>query len=129
MICQPFDDDFVGTHWDACEQQFRQLKLLLVFNLNIKQWEASSTSFPCLKQLTLRRCKYLEEIPLEIGEIATLELIEIDSINNSVVKSVKRIQQEQHDVGNDELKITVKETDLFLYFSRYGGSKSVWEYR
>ncbi|KAI3736388.1 hypothetical protein L6452_15927 [Arctium lappa] len=110
--------------WDACEQQFRQLKLLTFENLYIKHWEASSTSFPCLKRLALWHCQDLEEIPLEIGEIATLELIEIHNLSNKVVESVKRIQQEQHDVGNDELNITISGMDLSFYLSQYEGSES-----
>ncbi|KAJ9552092.1 LOW QUALITY PROTEIN: hypothetical protein OSB04_016137 [Centaurea solstitialis] len=117
-VLELFHNAFMGAHWDACEQQFRQLKFLLLYHLNLKQWEASSTSFPCLKRLSMRRCEDLEEIPFEIGEIATLELIAIKSSNNSVVESVKRIQQEQQDVGNDELKITINGMDL----SQYEGS-------
>ncbi|KAJ9551662.1 hypothetical protein OSB04_015707 [Centaurea solstitialis] len=101
-----------GGRWDACEQQFRQLKLLKLKQLNIIQWAASSTSFPRLKQLTLHSCTYLEEIPLEIGEIATLELIEIRCCSKSVVESVNRIQEEQHDEGNYELKIIVDRKEL-----------------
>ncbi|KAJ9552090.1 hypothetical protein OSB04_016135 [Centaurea solstitialis] len=115
---------FMGTQWDACEQHFRQLKFLQLFDLNIKQWEASSMSFPCLKRLSLFECFHLEAIPLEIGEIATLELIETDRGNNSVVEAVKRIQQEQHDVGNDQLKITVNGMELSLHLSRYEGLES-----
>ncbi|KAI3736387.1 hypothetical protein L6452_15926 [Arctium lappa] len=117
-------DAFTGRQWDACEQQFRQLKLLTLWDLDIKHWEASSTSFPCLKQLSLFYCYNLEEIPLEIGEIATLELIEIDSSSKSVVESVKRIKQEQHDVGNYELKITVDKMELSFYLSQHEGSES-----
>ncbi|KAI3736392.1 hypothetical protein L6452_15931 [Arctium lappa] len=115
---------FMGRQWDACEQQFRQLKLLTLDNLDIKQWEASSTSFPCLKQLSLSKCNDLEEIPLEIGEIATLELIETDSWSRSVVESVKRIQQEQHEVGNYELKITVDRMELSFYLERMNSTKA-----
>ncbi|KAJ9551661.1 hypothetical protein OSB04_015706 [Centaurea solstitialis] len=110
--------------WDACEQQFRQLKLLQLEELDIKQWAASSTSFPCLKQLSVLFCKDLEEIPLEIGEIATLKLIEIYGCSNSVVESAKRIQEEQHDVGNYELKIIVDGEELSLSFSQHGSSES-----
>ncbi|KAJ9552083.1 hypothetical protein OSB04_016128 [Centaurea solstitialis] len=122
-------DDIVsttGTRWDVCEQQFRQLKLLKLVWLDIKQWEASSTSFPCLKQLSVWKCKDLDEIPREIGEIATLELIEIQSCSKSLVESVQRIQQEQHDVGNYELKISVDGMDLSFYMSKQGSSKSDW---
>ncbi|KAI3736390.1 hypothetical protein L6452_15929 [Arctium lappa] len=116
---------FTGRQWDACEQQFRQLKLLTLWDLDIRHWEASSTSFPCLKQLSLFCCYYLEEIPLEIGEIATLELIETDRWSSeSVVESVERIQQEQHDVGNYELKIIVDKMELSFYLSQHEGSES-----
>ncbi|KAJ9551563.1 hypothetical protein OSB04_015608 [Centaurea solstitialis] len=108
---------FVGAHWDACEQQFRQLKFLLFYGLNVKQWEASSTSFPCLKRFSLEECEDLEEIPLEIGEIATLELIEINTLcYDSIVESAVRIQQEQQDVGNDELEITINGKPLSHFF-------------
>ncbi|KAI3736399.1 hypothetical protein L6452_15938 [Arctium lappa] len=123
-VLKLYRDAFMGTQWDACEQQFRQLKLLTLESLDIKHWEASTTSFPCLKKLSLWDCGYLEEIPLEIGETATLELIEIDSWSKSVVKSVKRIQQEQHDAGNEELKITIDGMELSLYLSRHEGSES-----
>ncbi|KAJ9550615.1 hypothetical protein OSB04_014660 [Centaurea solstitialis] len=116
---------FTGVRqWDASEQQFRQLKLLKLKHLDIKQWAASSTSFPCLKQLSVSWCKDLEEIPLEIGEIPTLELIKVDGCSKSVVESVKRIQQEQHDVGNYELKITVHGKELSLSLSQHVSSES-----
>ncbi|KAJ9550616.1 LOW QUALITY PROTEIN: hypothetical protein OSB04_014661 [Centaurea solstitialis] len=113
-----------GRKWDACEQQFRQLKLLTLDTLHIKHWKATSTSFPCLKKLTLRRCIYLEEIPLEIGDIATLEHIEINKCNMSLVESVQRIQHEQHDMGNSELKITVDGMELSFYLPQQGSSES-----
>ncbi|KAJ9552084.1 hypothetical protein OSB04_016129 [Centaurea solstitialis] len=118
------DNAFEGTQWNAGEQQFRQLKFLRLEKLNIVQWEAYSTSFPCLKRLAVWFCGDLEEIPLEIGEIATLELIETDSWSDSVVKSVERIQQEQHDEGNDELKITVNGMELSFYISKDESSES-----
>ncbi|KAJ9550367.1 hypothetical protein OSB04_014412, partial [Centaurea solstitialis] len=105
---------FRGGYWDACEQQFRQLKLLKLASSDIKQWEASSTSFPCLKKLLVWKCKDLEEIPHEIGEIATLELIAIYGCRKSLVESIKRIQQEQQDEGNDELKITFSGNENIL---------------
>ncbi|KAI3736405.1 hypothetical protein L6452_15944 [Arctium lappa] len=118
------DNAFEGTQWKVGEQQFRQLKLLRLEKLNIIQWEAYSTSFPCLKILAVWFCRDLEEIPLEIGEIATLELIEIDNWSDSVVESAERIQQEQHDVGNYDLKITVYGLELSFYPSKHESSES-----
>ncbi|XP_024990763.1 putative late blight resistance protein homolog R1B-12 [Cynara cardunculus var. scolymus] len=118
------EDAFEGTQWNTGEKQFPQLKVLRLEELNIKHWVAYSTSFPCLKRLSVWMCDNLEEIPLEIGEIATLELIETDSWNYSIVESVKRIQEEQHDEGNTELKITVDGMELPTYLSVHEGSES-----
>ncbi|KAJ9551571.1 hypothetical protein OSB04_015616 [Centaurea solstitialis] len=115
--------------WDACEQQFRQLKHLTIKASHITTWKASSNSFPCLKRLTLSSCNYLEEVPLEIGEIDSLELVEIDHCSNkSLVKSLERIQKVGEDVGNDELKITVDGMELSIYLSWIEGSESEREY-
>ncbi|KAL8267890.1 hypothetical protein R6Q59_001688 [Mikania micrantha] len=98
---------FVGSCWKTDEQEFPQLKFLRLKRLNVKLWKADSASFPCLKQLEINSCTGLEEIPFEIGEIPTLELIKIHKCRPSVGESVRIIQQEQHDFGNYDLKIKV----------------------
>ncbi|KAJ9552081.1 hypothetical protein OSB04_016126 [Centaurea solstitialis] len=115
--------------WDACEQQFQQLKHLTIKASHITKWTASSNSFPCLKRLTLSSCNYLEEVPLEIGEIDSLELVEIDHCSNkSLVESLERIQEVGEEEGNDELKITVDGIELSIYLSRIEGLESEREY-
>ncbi|XP_076910267.1 putative late blight resistance protein homolog R1A-3 [Bidens hawaiensis] len=98
---------FEGSCWNTAEQEFPQLRFLRLEGLNIKVWEAYSTSFPCLKQLEIFRCSGLKEIPLEIGDIPTLELIKIKECRHSVDESIRRIQEEQRDIGNYDLKIDV----------------------
>ncbi|KAI3745228.1 hypothetical protein L1987_58336 [Smallanthus sonchifolius] len=98
---------FVGSCWNAYEQEFRQLKFLRLERLNIKQWEAYSTSFPCLRQLEISSCYDLEKIPLEIGDIPMLQNIKIYKCRQSVDESVRIIQEEQNDYGNYDLKIDV----------------------
>ncbi|KAJ9551574.1 hypothetical protein OSB04_015619 [Centaurea solstitialis] len=114
---------FEGRQWNASEQQFQQLKLLRLKELDIVHWKAYNTSFSCLKRLSLWDCIVLEEIPVDIGEIATLELIETNGQKASVVESVKRIQKEQYDEGNTELKITVDEIELSMYLSEHEDSE------
>ncbi|GJX64233.1 disease resistance protein [Tanacetum coccineum] len=110
---------FEGGLWKTDEAQFRQLKFLRLEMLNIKQWEAYSINFPCLKQLEIVECGYLEEIPLEIGDIPTLELIKIVDWGRSVIESMKRIQEEQHDVGNYDLQIKVDGMEFSFLLSQY----------
>ncbi|MFS8023223.1 putative P-loop containing nucleoside triphosphate hydrolase [Helianthus anomalus] len=98
---------FSGTRWNTAEHVFPQLKFLRLEGLDIELWEAYSRSFPCLKHLEVIRCYKLEEIPLEIGDIPTLELIKINECKQCVVESVRRIQEGQRDLGNYDLKINV----------------------
>ncbi|KAJ0447690.1 putative leucine-rich repeat domain superfamily [Helianthus annuus] len=98
-------DAFVGSCWNTDEKEFQQLKFLRLMGLDIKQWEACSISFPCLRQLEIFWCSDLEEIPLEIGDIPTLELIKIEGCRPCVGESVRRIEEEQRDLGNFNLKI------------------------
>ncbi|CAI9299286.1 unnamed protein product [Lactuca saligna] len=98
---------FEGPLWDTGEGQFRQLKFLKLQNLDVHQWDAYSCNFPCLKRLVLLECYYLKGIPENIGDIPTLEMIDIDKQNHTVVKSANRILEKQHEMGNYELKINV----------------------
>ncbi|KAJ0429330.1 putative leucine-rich repeat domain superfamily [Helianthus annuus] len=102
-------DAFVGSRWNTDEQEFPQLKFLSLHWLNIKVWDANNRSFRCLRKLEISSCFYIEEIPLEIGDIPTLKLISIDGCRPSVGESVRRIQEEQHDLGNYDLKIYIQE--------------------
>ncbi|KAM0013546.1 putative P-loop containing nucleoside triphosphate hydrolase, leucine-rich repeat domain superfamily [Helianthus debilis subsp. tardiflorus] len=100
---------FEGNCWNTDELEFPQLKFLSLMQLDIQLWEAYSTSFPCLRQLEITKCSNLEEISLEIGDIPTLELIKIKVCRPSVGESVRRIEQEQHELGNFHLKIHIFE--------------------
>ncbi|KAM0049254.1 putative leucine-rich repeat domain superfamily [Helianthus debilis subsp. tardiflorus] len=105
---------FEGSWWNTDGQKFPQLKFLRLEKLDIKLWETCSTSFLCLRQLEIIECGNLEEIPLEIGDIPTLDLIQIKRCRGSVGDSVRRIEEEQHDLGNYDLKINVSDTS-YLY--------------
>ncbi|KAI3795571.1 hypothetical protein L1987_38226 [Smallanthus sonchifolius] len=100
-------DAFVGPQWDAGEEPFQQLNFLKLRQLDITQWEASNINFPCLKRLQVEGCIGLDEIPLEIGCIPTLEHIIIKNGLDSSDNSGKKIQEEQQSEGNFDLKITV----------------------
>ncbi|KAI3732212.1 hypothetical protein L1987_63411 [Smallanthus sonchifolius] len=109
---------FLGPKWETGEVPFRQLKFLKLQGLYIEQWEASSTCFPCLTHLVLHTCRYLKEIPLEIGCISTLELIDVDDSSSTVVESLQEIQEEQQNFGNYDLKINVRKELHRLAFYR-----------
>ncbi|PWA35308.1 NB-ARC domains-containing protein [Artemisia annua] len=101
-VLKILDIAFVGPLWETGERQFQRLKFLKLQGLDIQHWEASELNFPCLKRLVVDRCEYLEEIPLELGDIPTLELIEVDK------SSVESIIEQQSYFGNFDLKINVR---------------------
>ncbi|KAM0013550.1 putative P-loop containing nucleoside triphosphate hydrolase, leucine-rich repeat domain superfamily [Helianthus debilis subsp. tardiflorus] len=98
---------FEARCWNTDGQVFPQLKFLRLSRLLMTEWEAYSRSFPCLRQLEVIRCEFLEGIPLEMGDIPTLELIKIKFSSNSVIESVRSIEEEQRDLGNFDLKIDI----------------------
>ncbi|XP_049391769.1 putative late blight resistance protein homolog R1A-10 [Solanum stenotomum] len=101
--CRGEDDIWRLTDKDI----FKSLKLLLLSELNLKGWEASSDNFPNLKRLVLKKCKDLQEIPTDFGEICTLESIELHDCTTTAEDSVRNIEQEQEDMGNNILKVYI----------------------
>ncbi|KAL6513686.1 hypothetical protein OROHE_019546 [Orobanche hederae] len=94
------DGAFVGDRWDTKDDEFNKLRFLKLDRLDLKRWNVSSREhFPMLR-LLVHVCKYLDKIPMEIGEIATLQLIEVRDCQVSVEESATEIEQEQHDFGN-----------------------------
>uniref|UniRef100_M1ALF7 Disease resistance protein n=1 Tax=Solanum tuberosum TaxID=4113 RepID=M1ALF7_SOLTU len=102
------DDAFDGLTWilsDEEEDGFLKLKLLLLENMSLMQWEATSYHFPSLEHLVITFCYSLEQIPFDFAEIQTLQLIELQDCLHSVLVSAEQIQAEQQSLGNDDLII------------------------
>ncbi|KAM3357595.1 hypothetical protein P3S68_020526 [Capsicum galapagoense] len=81
---------------------FSNLKYLKIDSFNIRVWNAGEVNFPKLEHLVLKRCYSLESIPHEIGNIYTLQRIEVHSCSVVVEISVRRLQEEQNNMGNDD---------------------------
>lgn len=89
-----------GDTWETNDGQFLQLKFLLIEESNHQHWITEASHFPRLKSLVLHRC------PAAIGEISTLELIEVDDVNKSLVDSAKQIQEDQlENYGNNAFQV------------------------
>ncbi|KAL2515243.1 Disease resistance protein RPP13 [Forsythia ovata] len=97
---------FVGLEWEPKEGEFIQLKYLQLRKIDLENWIANSIHFPSLERLVIEYCKSLE-IPSGIGEIPTLESIEVYGCSDSVVNSAKQIEEEQHSSGNDYLQVRI----------------------
>ena len=98
---------FRGGQWETNDGGFRRLKHLAFKFIKIVQWIAYSDQFPNLEHLKLDECHQLEEIPIGIGDIYTLEMIEIRNCNQAVAQSSHKIKEDQMSKGNDLLKISI----------------------
>nr|GMD61999.1 disease resistance protein RPP13-like isoform X6 [Ipomoea batatas] len=101
----------VGEEWELEDEVFSQLIYLEINSIDLKQWKAGSHNFPELERLLLYRCKKLEEIPPDFGEIPNLKLIELKGCLTSVVDSAKQIETDQRDSGNDDM-IVIEENAI-----------------
>ncbi|XP_047975672.1 putative late blight resistance protein homolog R1B-14 [Salvia hispanica] len=81
--------------WELADGDvFCSLQFLSLQGLNVVHWLADETNFPRLRHLSLYGCDDLEEIPSGIGEIPTLQLIEVEYCSESAVDSAERIKEE-----------------------------------
>ncbi|XP_042021419.1 putative late blight resistance protein homolog R1B-16 isoform X1 [Salvia splendens] len=97
-----------GEHWGTIEGEFGNLIYLLIDESDLQCWRTKWTHFPSLQCLMLHRCLYLDGIPNDVADIQTLKLIEIDDLNQSLLYSAKKIQEERQDWVKEDPKVVVK---------------------
>ncbi|KAF5777538.1 putative P-loop containing nucleoside triphosphate hydrolase [Helianthus annuus] len=99
----------IGERWETGDAEFRQLKVLKLHDLDIKQWTCLRDNFPRLQRLVVHRCVKLKSIPTGLGRIFTLEVIEVNGCSLSAYASAVEIQKEQESEGDSFLKVHGKE--------------------
>ncbi|KAL1562088.1 putative late blight resistance protein R1B-16 isoform X1 [Salvia divinorum] len=105
------EEETCDEEWEVVDGDvFCSLKFLCLEHLSLVRWIADKTNFPRLHHLCVDNCWYLEEIPSEIGEIPTLQLIELEYCRESAVASAKRIEEEQSENGNYDLILRITNT-------------------
>ncbi|XP_073014611.1 putative late blight resistance protein homolog R1A-3 [Primulina eburnea] len=94
-VLQMFDIKvFEFSEWLPVEGQFLQLKYFSSSLDGLVKWEAEKEHFPSLESLSLE-CAWdiIKEIPSGIGEIDSLQFIELKYCKESLVDSARRIQE------------------------------------
>ncbi|XP_022882831.1 putative late blight resistance protein homolog R1B-16 [Olea europaea var. sylvestris] len=111
---------FIGPVWVPIDGEFPKLKFLHIWETDLEHWRADKTHFPSLEHLILWKCSKLVEIPPCIGEIDTLEIIEIDYSSFSVMKSAKDILNDQQNQGNEGLQFIFRPTKARITPLKFG---------
>ncbi|KAI8026675.1 hypothetical protein LOK49_LG02G02913 [Camellia lanceoleosa] len=98
-----------GQQWATTDGGFPRLKFLKLKELFVKRWITCSGHFPSLQLLSLEWCPHLKEIPSSLGDILTLQMIEVNCCQFTVVESVRKIKEEHESNGNNWLKVLIRE--------------------
>ncbi|XP_027063223.2 putative late blight resistance protein homolog R1A-3 [Coffea arabica] len=119
QVLKLLEQTFVGEEWNMKEEEFPKLQFLKLASLDIVKWTAleCENSFPRLQKLVLENCYNLVEIPSSLGNVSTLDIIELSDCP-SCASSVNEIQEEQISMGNTDFKVISSSRDvLSLYIS------------
>lgn len=98
LLCRAFD----GAQWDMRDGEFLKLKFLKLDSLNIEQWNISSDCLPSLEHLVLQSCKKFKEFSSCLGDVSTLQSVELHWCSRSSVNSIISIQEEVLEYTGDE---------------------------
>ncbi|KAI5665189.1 hypothetical protein M9H77_24515 [Catharanthus roseus] len=104
-VLKLLDSAIVGKIWDVEDEVFLKLKYLKLSRLQISEWRASSSSFPCLERLVVRNCYSLVKFPSQFEDILTLKMIEFHGCSRSLLTSAHTICKRQHDMANEDLQV------------------------
>ncbi|KAL0441034.1 UNVERIFIED_CONTAM: Disease resistance protein RPP13 [Sesamum radiatum] len=77
-VLKLYRNAFKGAEWNLVDGQFPRLRVLLIHQSDLVRWNAENNHFPNLERLFLEDMHDLEEIPSDIGDIATLCSIHLD---------------------------------------------------
>ncbi|KAM3359193.1 putative late blight resistance protein R1B-12 [Capsicum galapagoense] len=102
-------DAFKGTQWDVNEEEFKSLKLLTFYSMNIPQWNFSDMSFPNLQHVIFINSQ-LKTIPRSFENLLLLQMIEVSwcKCSRDALNSAEEIKRTHEDMGNHEFKLIIK---------------------
>ncbi|XP_057802139.1 probable disease resistance RPP8-like protein 2 [Salvia miltiorrhiza] len=70
---------FTGDIWKVEDGGFPTLQFLHIEETDLVFWKASSRNFPKLRSLVLKNCDKLREIPIELADIPSLQMLELST--------------------------------------------------
>ncbi|CAI9111807.1 OLC1v1012129C1 [Oldenlandia corymbosa var. corymbosa] len=113
---------FSGRRWEVEDREFKKLKCLEIFKLDIEERAVQEEPFPSLERLRVEDCNELGEIPSGLGYIPTLKKIEMHWSSSKAATSANKILQEQQEMGNEVLEVVFRNSldKMILWLILFG---------
>lgn len=110
------EDACIGETWVTSDGGFCKLEFLLIDQSQFENWITESGHFPRLKFLVLHHCWRLVKIPEDVGDIPTLEFIEVDDCNDSLLGSAEEMQDYLDGMyGDSSVQVRFIKGESFIY--------------
>ncbi|KAI3795551.1 hypothetical protein L1987_38206 [Smallanthus sonchifolius] len=87
------DNAFVGVRWVTPDGGFVQLRVIQIGKTDLMHWEAAGHQFPQLQRVSLKHCQQLVGVPSGLGDIPTLDVMELSWSSSSAIRSARSIQK------------------------------------
>ncbi|KAL3827861.1 hypothetical protein ACJIZ3_016663 [Penstemon smallii] len=121
-VLKLYNQAFVGPTWGTIEDHFKKLEYLIIEDPGgLEEWVVEDANhFPSLRHLDISYCMDLEEIPSCIGDIPTLEKIDLYECSDGIVSSAQNIQDDNIDIrltiyGDDDVVVVVPTVPYFSH--------------
>ncbi|KAL2484754.1 Disease resistance protein (CC-NBS-LRR class) family [Abeliophyllum distichum] len=111
------DNSFEGKLWQPQEGGFRALRILHIGKTNLVSWSASADHFPRLRRLYIKHCSDLHEVPSGLGDISSLQIMDLYCTSKSAAASARKIDllkkslQDQQSTKGSEFKLNIYPPD------------------
>ncbi|KAH6823553.1 hypothetical protein C2S53_012315 [Perilla frutescens var. hirtella] len=95
------EDAFLGIRWEAEGSGFRRLESLHIAHTDLVIWTIApgDRPFPKLKNLILKDCVRLQQIPSQLWK--SLQFVELERVTAPLVESAKKIEAEKQEMQGE----------------------------
>lgn len=108
------DNAFKGEWWKPEDGGFLYLKVLHIGRTNLVSWLASADHFPILRQLFLRHCGNLKELPAGFADIPSLHLVDL-FCTSAAAASARAIEKKKKKMIQDKKSMRSRGFKLSIY--------------
>ncbi|XP_027351456.1 putative disease resistance RPP13-like protein 3 [Abrus precatorius] len=72
--------------------EFPQLKVFKMSSVKVKSWRLEKGAMPCLQNLVIKNCRWLEEIPEELWSLTTLREAQVLNPNKELSDRLRNVE-------------------------------------